>query len=96
MKNVIVTTNLPKEGFAQLGADYHVIFPKKETFSRNELLQLLPTANVLVSAFNYKIDSELIAASNLLKLIANFGVGFKTSTEAASETRHCEQILLIR
>lgn len=86
MKNVIVTTNLPKESFAQLGADYHVIFPKKETFSRNELLQLLPTANVLVSAFNYKIDSELIAASNLLKLIANFGVGFNNiDLQAASK-----------
>ncbi|MDD3404798.1 MAG: NAD(P)-dependent oxidoreductase [Paludibacteraceae bacterium] len=88
MKIIIVTTQLPKDGFKILNADFKVIFPGNATFQRKELLQLLPSADVLISAFNYKIDRELIESSPNLQLIANFGVGFNNVDIQAATDHH--------
>lgn len=87
MKTIIVTTKLPENGFESLKGKFNLIFPPKSQFSREELLQILPKADVLVSAFNYQIDSELISYATKLKLIANFGVGYNNVDIQAAKER---------
>ena len=85
MKNVLVTTRLPREGFTRL-TDYNVIFPETPKFIPNELLALLPEADILISTFDYPITKEMIAAAPRLGLIANFGVGYNNvDINAATE-----------
>jgi len=63
MKNVIVTTNLPKEGFAQLGADYHVIFPKKEISIGGVYFQVVTDETTSGKIYNYT-EAEYLVKSN--------------------------------
>lgn len=85
MKNIVLTTRLPREGFGRLG-DYNVIIPSEPKFTVDELMGLLPEADVVVSTFDYPITAEMMAAAPRLKLIANFGVGFNNvDVKAATE-----------
>ncbi len=72
---LVFTTKLPREGFAGL-KNHELIFPDESTFSHAELLQKMPDCDVLIPTFDYPIDEKIIATSDKLKLIANFGVGF--------------------
>lgn len=75
MKNILITTKLPAKGFSRL-SEYRLIIPETPKFSPEELINLLPEADVLISTFDYHVTAEMIANAPRLKLIANFGVGF--------------------
>lgn len=83
--NILLTTNLPREGFTEMSS-YNVIMPEKHKFTPEEFLELIPEADFIISTFDYKITREMIMAGSKLKAIINFGVGFNNvDLKAASE-----------
>jgi len=76
-KRVLVSTHLLPEGFSQLEEHFEVVFPENEVFSRNEILQLLPSFDAFVPTFQFKVDKDIIdAGQDRLRIIANYGVGY--------------------
>lgn len=83
--NILITTNLPRQGFTEMSA-HNVIMPERHKFTPEELTERIKDADFLISTFDYKITREMIMAAPKLKAIINFGVGFnnvdlKTATE---------------
>lgn len=74
-QKILVTHQLPKRPFDQLKNDFELIWPYDSAFSREELLELLPGSDVVVTVFGQSFDAELIEAGSELKLIANYGAG---------------------
>ena len=70
---IAFTTELPREGFRRLGG--HTLYAPFEE------------ADILVSTFDAKVSSELIAAMPNLKLIANFGAGYNNIDLEACKAR---------
>jgi lactate dehydrogenase-like 2-hydroxyacid dehydrogenase len=74
---VLVSTRLLDEGFSELKKHFEVIFPEKDVFSKEEVIQLLPGCDAFLPTFQFKVDKEVIdAAKGSVKIIANFGVGY--------------------
>lgn len=75
-KKILITYNLPREGFAELTEHFELIFPENASFSKEEVLERVAECDALLSMFNFVIDKEIIDAGKNLKIISNFGVGF--------------------
>lgn len=75
-KKILITYNLPREGFAELTEHFELIFPENDSFSKEEVLERVAECDALLSMFNFMIDKEIIDAGKNLKIISNFGVGF--------------------
>ncbi|MBP6662825.1 MAG: NAD(P)-binding domain-containing protein [Paludibacter sp.] len=74
---VLISTRLLDEGFTELKKHFEVIFPDKDVFSKEEVIQLLPSCDAFLPTFQFKVDKEVIdAAKGSVKIIANFGVGY--------------------
>ncbi|MFT3751964.1 MAG: NAD(P)-dependent oxidoreductase [Paludibacter sp.] len=74
---VLVSTRLLPEGFAGLKNEFEVVFPEKEMFSKEEVVQLLPDFDAFVPTFQFKVDKDVIdAAAGSIQIIANYGVGY--------------------
>lgn len=73
---ILITQYIPKEGLSELFEKYYVIMPGKSGFTRQEQMELIKDADVLLSLFNAPVDRELLAAGEKLRMIANFGVGY--------------------
>ena len=77
MKRVLLSTRLLPEGFAELQKQFEVVFPENETFTRDELIALLPHFDAFISTFVYPVDREMLdAAAQRVKIISNYGVGY--------------------
>ena len=74
---VIVTRKLPNTVQSRLKELFDVEFSQNDIpLSRNELLEAMKRAEVLVPTLNDNIDASLLAeAGNKLKLLANYGSG---------------------
>ena len=74
---VIVTRKLPNTVQSRLKELFDVEFSQNDIpLSRNELLEAMKRADVLVPTLNDNIDASLLAeAGNKLKLLANYGSG---------------------
>ena len=74
---VIVTRKLPDTVQSRLKELFDVEFSQNDIpLSRNELLEAMKRAEVLVPTLNDNIDASLLAeAGNKLKLLANYGSG---------------------
>lgn len=86
MKNVLVTTRLPREGFTRLD-HYNLMIPSEPKFTPEDLMKLLPEADILIPTFDYQVTAAMIDVAQRLKLIANFGVGFNNVDIAAASAR---------
>ncbi len=75
---VLVSTRLPEEGFSELMKKFEVIFPEKEIFSKEEVVQIIPEFDAFIPTFQFKVDRDVIGAGaqGKLKIIANYGVGY--------------------
>ncbi len=75
--SVVVTRRLPEPVETRLSELFDVQLNDSDTpFSREQLVQAVKTADVLVPTLNDKIDARLLAqAGENLKLIANYGSG---------------------
>lgn len=87
MAKVLFTYNLFRESFAELEEKYEVTFPDGATFSREEIMEMIPEYDVLCTLFGVSVDRELIEKGTRLKLIANFGVGYNNIDVAAARER---------
>lgn len=76
MKKILVAYNIPREPFAALPAGYQATFPEGDSFTKEEVIRLLPEYDILLSIFNLTVDEEVINAGKRLKVISNYGVGF--------------------
>lgn len=77
MKKILVCYQIPTEGLQSLkDKGYHIYYPETEYFSREELLQLLPKCDAVLSIFTLPMDRELIEAGHNIKIISNYGVGY--------------------
>lgn len=78
-KKVLVTYNMFREGYAELMSKYDVTIPEGdvETFSYEEVLEMIPNFDALLSMFNFPVDRRLIdTASSRLKIVSNYAVGY--------------------
>ena len=75
-KKILITYNLPREGFVELMEEFELIFPETDFFSKIEVLEKIGVCDALLSMFNFVVDREIIDAGKELKIISNFGVGF--------------------
>ncbi|WP_321321310.1 NAD(P)-dependent oxidoreductase [Labilibaculum sp.] len=89
MKNkILITYSIPKEGLTELETHFELIYPEKESFTKKELIELIPDCIGLLSIFNREISADIIKAGKKLKIISNYGVGFNNiDLNAANEQR---------
>jgi len=74
---ILVSTRLFNEGFEELMSKYEVVFPERELFTKQEVIDIIPGFDAFVSTFQFKMDKEVIeAARGSIKIIANYGVGY--------------------
>lgn len=73
---ILVTYAIPSTSLVKLESRFEVIVPTEGSFSREEVLRLLPDCEAVLSMFSFKVDREIIEAGKSLKIISNFGVGF--------------------
>lgn len=87
-KRVLVTYNMFRAGYAELIEKYDVTFPPegRESFTYDEVLEMIEDYDVLQSMFNFKVDEALITKGKRLKLISNYAVGFD-NIDVACATR---------
>ena len=76
MKKILVTYRLLPEAFSPYQQKYDLIFPTKGSFSENEIVELIPECDALLSMFNMPINKNIIQQGKNLKIISNYGVGF--------------------
>jgi lactate dehydrogenase-like 2-hydroxyacid dehydrogenase len=77
MNRVLLSTRLLPEGFSELQKQFEVVFPEQETFTRKELMALLPSFDAFIPTFVYPVDHEMLeAAAKRVKIISNYGVGY--------------------
>ena len=85
---VLVTYAIPRESLSELDEHFELIYPDKEFFTDDELINLIPDCSALLSIFNRKISAEIIKAGKKLKIISNYGVGFNNiEIEAANKNK---------
>ena len=89
MAKIVVTGKIPEVALEKLKKSHEVISWGEETpISRNELLNRVPGANVIVSLLTEKIDEEVLAsAGNNLKAVCNVAVGYNNIDVAACKNR---------
>ncbi len=77
-KRVLVTYNMLREGYTQLVEKYDVTFPPQgvETFTYEQVLEMIPRYHALQSMFNFRVDKELLDAAPLLEIVSNYAVGY--------------------
>ena len=78
-KRVLVTYNMFRTGYAELIEKYDVTFPPegRETFTYDEVYEMLPEYDVLQSMFNFLVDRKLMERGlPHLELVSNYAVGF--------------------
>ncbi|MCE5177735.1 MAG: NAD(P)-binding domain-containing protein [Porphyromonadaceae bacterium] len=77
MKKVLIAYRLKPEGLRVLEGKYAVTLPtEKSSFSREEVLAMIPDFEVLVPNFSFYTDQEIMEHGSKLELISNWGVGF--------------------
>ncbi|MFR9603465.1 MAG: NAD(P)-dependent oxidoreductase [Rikenellaceae bacterium] len=78
-KRVLVTYNMFKEGYSELCELYDVTFPPKgvESFTYEEVLDMIGEYDALQSMFNFPVDKELLdRASDRLRIVSNYAAGY--------------------
>ena len=78
-KRVLVTYNMFRAGYAELIEKYDVTFPPegRETFTYDEVFEMIPEYDVLQSMFNFPVDRKLMERGKpRLELVSNYAVGF--------------------
>ncbi|WP_462317147.1 NAD(P)-dependent oxidoreductase [Marinilabilia sp.] len=74
-KKILFTHQLPFKPFSVLKEGFEFIRPENSAFSRKELENIMPEADVVISVFGNPLNAGLINLGTSLKLIANYGAG---------------------
>ncbi|MDR3142749.1 MAG: dihydrofolate reductase [Tannerellaceae bacterium] len=73
---VLMTYDMYRDGFIELFDRYDVIHPEGRDFSFEEVMEMIPSYDVLCPMFNFPVNKELIDKAPKLRLIANYAVGY--------------------
>jgi len=73
---VLISTRLLADGFTELAKYFELVFPEKDIFSKNEVIEMLSGFDAFIPTFQFKVDKEVLDAARNLKIIANYGVGY--------------------
>ena len=84
---VLMCYSIFREGFEEIAREHELTFPEKRTFSREEILELIPTYDVLCPLHSMPIDKEIMDAGKQLKLIANYAVGYNNIDIAYAKSK---------
>ncbi len=76
MKKVLIMLAVPRQQFEQVLPDWEIVYPEKEAFTHEELLQKVSDVDAIVTVYGNKLSNEVIDAAPKLKMIANFGAGY--------------------
>lgn len=88
MYSVFVTRKLPGPGLDRLREFCEVsIFPADRNITKEELLQVIPQQDAVITMLADPVDADVIAAGSKLKAIANYAVGFNNIDIAAATRR---------
>lgn len=88
MYSVFVTRALPGQGLERLREFSEVaVFPLAREITKEELLQVIPDHDAVITMLADPIDADVIAASRKLKVIANYAVGFNNINITAATAR---------
>ena len=89
MKKILVTYNMFREGYAELMSKYDVTFPPegRESFTYEEVLELIPTYDGLQSMYNFPVDRQLLERGTKLKIVSNYAVGYDNIDIACATER---------
>ena len=77
-RKVIVTYNMFREGYSELMKKFDVVFPPegRESFTYEEVMDMIPEAEVLQSMYNFPVDKNLMDKGVNLKIVSNYAAGF--------------------
>lgn len=88
MKKILITYNVLREHYAELEEKYEVTFPVRGTnFKYAEVLEMIPEYDALCPMFSFPVNKELIDKGRILRLIANYAVGFDNIDVAHAKER---------
>ena len=75
---ILIAHQIPRAPFINMPADWVITFPEegKTSFSPEELMELIPAYDALISFFTDPVPNAVIDAAKRLKIISNFGAGF--------------------
>lgn len=73
---ILIAYSIPQKGYTELGKYFDLIYPDKEFFSTEEIIDRIPDCVALLSIFNKEVPKQVIEAGKKLKIISNYGVGF--------------------
>lgn len=76
MKKILVTYNIPKDFKERYINEYQFIFPQKDYFTKEEIIEQIKDCEILLSIFSLPVDKDIINAGKKLKIISNYGVGY--------------------
>ena len=87
---ILIAHRIPRSPFANVPADWTVTFPEEgqERFSAEQLQELIPDYDALLSFFTDPVPNEVIDAGRNLKLISNFGAGFNNIDTAYARSKN--------
>lgn len=75
-KKILISSDLPREPFKELMERFEVFFPKGQRFTKEELADILPQVEGIITTYGFKIRPQVIDQAPNLKVIANYGVGY--------------------
>ncbi len=85
-KTILIQYAIPQEGLKELSQSYHIIYPDKDFFTEEELIEQIPNCEALLSIFSQPVSAKLINAGKKLEIISNYGVGYNNiDVEAATK-----------
>lgn len=85
--HALITYAIPPRSLDSLRERFTILMPEEGSFSREEVLRLVPKCEAMLSMFSFKVDKEIIDAGKSLKIISNFGVGFNNIDIAYAKER---------
>lgn len=77
MATILIAFDTVDEGFERLAQEHTLIRPPKgRDFSQDELISLIPEAEVLCAVFDIPIRESLLKHAHRLRLVSNYAVGY--------------------
>lgn len=86
--SVVTTRRLPRAVEARMAELFDLVVPDGDLpLSREQIARALPGADILVPTLGERVDAALIALSDRLKLVANYGAGVDHIDVASARQR---------
>lgn len=88
MKKILLTRNIPQEAISEVEKNYEITMPdqEKDIFTKEEVMEMIPDYDGLLSINEYPIPREILEKSDSLRVVGNGGAGYNhIDVDAATE-----------